>query len=955
MNETIHGFRKTRETPVCELDGVLIEYVHEKTGLELAGLRRDEENKTFGIAFETLPEDDTGVFHILEHSTLCGSDKYPVKEPFVQLMKSSMNTFLNAMTYPDKTVYPVSSKNGKDFMNLVSVYLDAVFAPAIYHKPEIFRQEGWHYELDEDGSACYNGVVFNEMKGVYSDPDELSETAVLHSLFPDTPYHFSSGGDPTKIPDLTYEQFLDTHKRFYSPSNAFVFLDGSVDLEAVLALLDDGYLSRMEKGESMAPPPMQAPVDPPLVRAEYEVGSEEEEDGTARLIFANVIGDYSEREKIIGTQILAEVLCGNNHSPLCKAVLESGLAEDVIMSVQNEMLQPYVRLELRNMQPENAAQAEELIRRVLSEEAEKGLDKETLDAALANLKFKMQERDFGGEPQGVCLFLQVMESKLYGGAPEADLEVEALFASLEEKAAHGYFEKLLRDILLQNVHKCEVLLLPSHTLGERRAEAEMQRIGAELEKMDETQIRKLRSEQDALTEWQMSEDTPEALASMPTLTLSDVDAKPESIPTEISQEDGICVLRHPIGRNGVYYGSMYFDIDGLTEEEYAQVSLLCELLGKLGTSKYSADRLANAVRKTFGSLEFSVSAFAGENETDTCKVKLCVTYSSLRENAAKAQELAVHILRETCFDSTGAILDIIRQRRLELYQEIMMSGSMAALRRLMAASGVSGVINECTSGIRYYQYLKTLDSAESFDFLRKIAESVFCRTGLTVSFTGDIPDDVLTAIKCLPERGQRCKEICIKPWGALSEGFAVPSDVAFAARGGNVRSCGGRFSALMPLSAHMISLDYLWNAVRVRGGAYGTGLLVRDTGFCGGYSYRDPSAAASLETFGKSGEYLMRAVKPDTDLTGAVIGTIADGSPLLTVRLKGQQADGMYFSGLTYEALCARREQILQATPEEVCETAELIDRTLRECTSSCVIGPKEQLDACGLKKILSL
>ena len=955
MNEIICGFRKTRETPLRELDGVLIEYTHEKTGLKLAWLKRDEENKTFGIAFETLPENSTGVFHILEHSTLCGSQKYPAKEPFVELLKSSMNTFLNAMTYSDKTVYPVSSKNDKDFMNLVSVYLDAVFAPSIYQKPEIFRQEGWHYEPQDDGSVCYNGVVFNEMKGVYSDPDELAETAILQALFPDTPYHFSSGGDPAKIPDLTYEQFLDTHRRFYSPSNAYVFLDGNVDLNAVLALLDGEYLSHMEKGERMAPPQVQPPVKVPLLCAEYEVSSEEEEDGAARLIFASVIGDYSAREKIIAIEILTDVLCGSNHAPLCKAILEDGLAEDVLMFVQGEILQPYVKLELRNMRHENTEQAQAVVRRVLTEIAENGINKETLDASIANLKFKMQERDFGGDVQGVSLFLQVMESWLYGGNPEANLEVEALFASLEEKKNQGYFEQLIKEVLLQNEHSCKVQLLPSHTLGVRRAEAEMQRIGTELENMSEAQVKALYDEQNALIEWQMSEDSPEVLASMPALTIADVDAKPEYFQTEISNIEDICVLRHPISHNGVCYVSMYFDINGLDEEEYSQAALLCDVLGKLETSQYSAEQIANAARKTFGSLDFSIAAFAGENEIDTCKAKLCVTYSTLSENAQKAQDLAVHILRDTHFDNASAILDIVRQRRLELYQDIMMSGSAAALRRLMAASTVSGVVSECSAGIQYYQYLKTLDSLKNFGFLKAIADKIFCRSGLTVSFTGDIPQTQLAAFECLPAGEDSEKQICIKPWGTASEGFAIPSDVAFAARGGNVHSCGGRFSGLMALASHVISLNYLWNAIRVQGGAYGAGLVVRETGFCGGYSYRDPSAAQSLETFSRVGEYLKNTMKPSIDLTGAIIGTIADGSPLLTIRMKGQQADARYFSGLTYKTLCARRKALLNAVPEDLTQIAELFDTTLQEQSSICVIGAKEQLDSCGLEKIISL
>ena len=955
MKSTLHGFIQTQETPVHELGGTMLRFVHEKTGLELAWLKRPEENKTFGIAFETLPEDDTGVFHILEHSTLCGSEKYPVKEPFVALMKNSMNTFLNAMTFPDKTIYPVSSKNNKDFMNLVSVYLDAVFAPAIYHKQEIFLQEGWHYEFDEDGSAYCNGVVFNEMKGVYSDPDELADTALMQALFPDTPYHYAYGGDPEKIPDLTYEQFLETHKRFYSPSNAYVFLDGMVDLDAVLALLDEQYLSHMEKGTRIAPPPKQDAVKRPMVCTEYEVGSEEEEDGTARLLYGNVIGDCTEREKLVAMEILGDVLCGDNQSPLCKAVLESGLAEDVVFSVQGEIRQPYAKLELRNMSRENVEQAEKLVQKVLTDIADQGIDKEALDAAMANAKFRMQERDFGGEPQGVVLFQQVMDSWLYGGAPEDHLEVGEVFASLEEKAKHGYFEALVKEILLQNPHAATVLLLPSHTLGEKRAEAEMQRVDSRLASMSDEAVQALHAKQEALAAWQMSEDSPEVLATMPSLTLADVDVHPEQIPTEISEADGVQILHHPVNSNGIIYCSLYFDISDLTEQEISRAALLCDLLGKLDTIRYTSEKLAIAVRKIFGSLDFSIESFAGENETDACRTKLCVSYSTLQENAAEAMALAVHILRETRYDDITAIQNIIRQCRVELYQEIAMSGSQAALRRLSAACSVSGVVSECSNGIDYYQFLKELDAAEDFRFLQSMADDVFCRDDLTVSFTSDTAEPSLAALTKLPAGKHQRKPQSLKPWSTMKEGWIVPSDVAFAARGGSLLACGGRFSAEMALAAHIISLDYLWNTVRVQGGAYGTGLVVNDAGFCGGYSYRDPSADASLQAFAEAGAYLKDALTPDADLTGEIIGTIAEGSPLLTARMKGQRADALFFRSLTWDALCARREALLRATPATLCRAADLLDQTLRDHSGLCVIGSKEQLEQCGVEKMMAL
>jgi presequence protease len=955
MNKN-YGFIKTREIPIKELDAVLCQYTHEKTGLELIWINRKEENKTFSIAFETLPENDTGVFHILEHSTLCGSDKYPVKEPFVELMKNSMNTFLNAMTFPDKTVYPISSKNNKDFMNLVSVYLDAVFAPSIYHKPEIFRQEGWHYEFDEEGNVCYNGVVFNEMKGVYSDPDELTENAMTEALFPDTPYHYAYGGDPAKIPDLTYEEFLNIHRRFYSPSNAYVVLDGDIDIDAVLKLLDEEYLSKHEKTERLAPPPIQKPVNKGLVESKYEVSCEEEEVGTARLIFGNVIGDYSEREKFVAMEILSEILCGNNQSPLCKAVLEAEIAEDVIMSVQGEVLQPYTKIELRNMNAEDEQKAEEIVYSVLKETAEKGIDRELLNSTIANAEFRMKERDYSEYPQGLMLCFQVLDSILYGGAPEANLEVDKLFENLKVKAEKGYFEELIKEILINNPHKCKILLAPSHTLGEERAEAEINRMGAELDALSEEDVQKLVDEQKSLIEWQTSEDTPETLALMPTLTLSDIDSKPENVPSEISVINDITVIKHPIAHNGLCYCNLYFDVDNFSEEELSALSFLCELFGKLDTDKYSAEKLTNEIREIFGSLEFSIMPFAGENETLTCKTKLCASFSTMSENLNKAILLAIHILQSTKLTDGSQILNIIRQKKIELSQEIMMSGSSAALGRLSAGTTVSGVVSECTSGIAYYQYLKTLDKKENFDYLNALKDYVLCKDKLTVSFTGDIPEIDFEPFKAFPVSETEKEAESLKPWGALCEGVAIPSDVSFAAMGGNIVSHGGKFSSKISLASHIISLDYLWNVVRVQGGAYGTGLSIRESGFCGCYSYRDPSAASSLDAFSHIGEFLEEALEEDEDLTGAIIGTIADASPLLSVRMKGQNADALYFKNVSYDDLCGRRQKLLNCTAKDFMPVAQQLTDTMQKDCGICVIGSKEQIEECGcIDKIISL
>ncbi len=948
----IHGFIKTNEQVVGELDATMISYRHERTGLEVIWLSRDEENKTFGIAFETLPENDTGVFHILEHSVLCGSDRYPLKEPFVALMKSSMNTFLNAMTYPDKTLYPISSRNGKDFMNLISVYLDAVFAPLIYRKPEIFRQEGWHCAFDEDGSACFNGVVYNEMKGVYSDPDEICDYAINRALFPDTPYRFDYGGDPVHIPELTYEAFLDAHRRFYSPSNACVFLDGRLDINAVLKLLDEDYLRVLPVGARIAPPPLQAPVNAGLVRAEYEVATPEEEEGQARLILSNVICDCSEREKIIATDILCDLLCESNHSPLSRVLLQSGLVEDVNMSVQDDLMQPYVKLEMKNLKKEDADRVEALVHDTLTRIAQDGIDAAMLDAAIANTEFKMKERNYGSYPQGIILCMQVLGSRLHGLDPAAELEVNALFESLRKKAREGCFEALIRDVLLGNPHGCKLLLLPSHTLGEVRSEAEAQRVTGRLSVLSEAEVKALKNEEAQLIAWQQSEDS----AEMPALTLGDIDAEPDIDPSEVRDINGLRVLLHPIAHNGICYCRIYFDVNGLTEAQLSDLSLLCYLLGKLDTGKYSAAELVNLTRSTFGSFGYFVTGYAADGDAKDNNVKLVAFFSTLSENVDAALELLIHILRETKLDDTAAIHEIIRQHRLDLYNLVLMRGSMAAASRIRAAYSVDGVVDECCGGINYYKYLKSLDRAEDFTHLRSLADRLLSRKNLVMSFTGDIPELSLKALDAFPEMRLQAFDAVLVPWGAVHEGIVIPSDVAFAARGGNILANGGSYDSRMALAAHIISLDYLWNRVRVQGGAYGVQLGVSDVGICSCTSFRDPSAARSLDVYAHCGEYLDEAMQRETDLTGAIIGTVSDASPQLSYSLRGRREDARYLKHVSADMLRRRRRELLGTKPADLQRIAAMLTSALNEGESVCVIGAREQIEACeGLKDMFVL
>ena len=963
VNDTIHGFVVEREVPLQELDAVMYQMKHIKTGLELVWISRKEENKVFGISFETLPWNDTGVFHILEHSVLCGSKNYPVKEPFVELLKTSMNTFLNAMTFPDKTLYPVSSRNDKDFVNLMRVYLDAVFYPAVYTKPEIFSQEGWHYEFDDEKKASYKGVVFNEMKGAFADADELTEIAMNRALFPDTPYRFVSGGDPASIPDLTYEQFIDSHRKFYSPSNAYIYLDGAMNIDVILGIIDDEYLASFEKTDRMAPPAIQSPVNAGEQTVEYEIGADEKEEGKTRLVWGRVIGTFADREKLTAMQILSDVLTGNNQAPLNKAVLEDGLAEAVFVQVMDSVANPWVKIEARNIKEENCNTVQARIFDTLKALADGGLDHEKLEASMANLEFQMRERDYGSYPQGLILGMQVLDSWLYGGSPEANLQIGDLFEKLRKKAKQGYFEQLIREILLENPHCCKVTMIPSHTVGDKRRDKESKRLEKEAALWTQADKEELIAKQEILLTWQNSEDTPEQLSCLPHLELADLSRSPQEQPIEEITVEGQRVLLHRVNTSGIAYVTLYFDANGYTEEELPMLGLLCRLLGNVETAQSSVEQLNNRGRLLCGSMQFFISAFSVKDDNKKCTAKLCASFSTLESNVEQAVQLAAEILTQTKFDAVTSereIRDIVRQIKMGSFEQIVMSGAAAALGRVSAQTSVSGVVSECTGGVTFYQWLKAQEENWNWPELQAALQKLYARIvsieSLTISLTGNTDaysEQIVNTLQAfLPSESNYVEEesIGVKPWGIKKEGIIIPADIAFSVRGG----CAGSYEGSWQTAAKIVGLSYLWNAIRLQGGAYGTGMLVRANGSFYCYSYRDPSAKQSLEKYLDCGNFLKEFAEKKPDLTGFLIGTISDQSPLQTPRMKGQAADNFYWRQISWEERCKRWQQILDTTPEKLVQAAENIDAAMKE-SGICVVGGEKQMEGCGLDEIITL
>lgn len=938
-----------RELP--ELDAVLWELRHDGTGARLLWLDRAEENKTFCIGFPTQPWDDTGVFHILEHSVLCGSTRYPVREPFVELMKTSLNTFLNAMTYPDKTIYPVSSRDERDFHNLMRVYLDAVFHPLLLENPAIFAQEGWHYEVDDTQNVTCKGVVFNEMKGVFSAPDALLDYEVNRRLFPDTCYRWVSGGDPVHIPELSWEAFAKAHKQWYNAANALIVLDGALDLEAALAILDQA-LPAEAQGSAPLPPPLQTPVDGGTAVVDYALSARESLEGHHWLGLGFGAGTFRDREELTALHALCDVLCGDNEAPLRRCLLGAGLAQDVTMYLNDEIQQPTLLLTVKDCSADKLEAAEAALRDTLTHLAVTGLDRARVHATLDNLEFSLRERQGGWMPQGLLLATQIYASWLYGGDPAANLCVEPLFRTLHQRCDEGWFEELLQRVLVDNPHHCRVILRPSHTLGAQRDAAEADRIRAATAAWTDADWAAARALQTRTESWQTTPDTPEALATMPRLRPEDVAPRPEPLPTEATTLAGLPVLRHTLPTHGITYLNLYFGAEDLDGESLSRAAFLCELLGALDTGNTPAAALSRKVRAAFGSLQSRVEAYGEAEDFARCRVFFCVSASMLNAKAAQAADLLCELLTDTRLHRREKLWEILRQRRAELTRQISESGNAFAMTRAGAAFRTECAVQEYAGGIAFLQWLQAREAQgpDALDVLADELEALmhrlFTRARLTMSVTSDeeAPAGILAGklAESLPAGDCNRSDDCAVTWPApANEGFVLPTDIAFAAMSGPFPDANRGTARVMK---RVVYLDHLWNNIRVQGGAYGTGMVLRNNGLASLSSFRDPNAAHSLTCYRAIPAFLREFTG---DVSGAILGAVAENDPLRTPRDKGKTADAYHWKKLSYESLCRTRQEILATTTRDVAAYAARMEE-LAARSAVCVLGPRRQLEACG-------
>lgn len=948
IGQVIHGFRLVSVTNLDAVGANVHLFRHEKTGAQLLWTNRADENKTFAVWFRTVPEDDTGVFHILEHSVLCGSDRYPVREPFVELLKSSLNTFLNAMTFPDKTVYPVSSRNDQDFRNLMGVYLDAVFCPAIYKNKNIFLQEGWHYELDEEtGDPKYVGVVYGEMKGAMSSVDEIIDQNILRLLFPDNCYGFNSGGDPEKIPELTYEQFLENHRRFYHPSNASFFLDGSVKLETALSDIES-YLapySYREPDFSITP---QEPLPYREETLRYAAAPGSDGDAQAYYAMGRILGTWQDAELCMAAQVLQDYLTGSNHAPLTRAVLEQGLGQDVRLDVQSERLQSIVELQIRNTSEDKLPGMRSALRAILASILEKGLDREELTASLNRLEFQSRERR---EPFGLYLALYASGSWLYGGDPTLYMDPGKVFDALRAKLNGPFFEEVLRKMLLGDEGTVVLKLLPSRTKEAEDLKREEDRLRAAAAGWTQADREALLRQQEALALWQKTPDSPEALETIPHLALSDLSPEPLWTAAEESTLLGVRIIRPQVSVSGTVYLNLYFALPGIRPEDLSTLSLMTELLGELPAGGNSVSQLQRRIKTNLGALDFSASILGLEEDRNRCVPMLRVSVSVLESQVGEAEALLRMVLLETDFGCKDSIREILQQTVALRQQRLSAAGHMYAISRSLSGVTAEDTALEALNGFSCYDRLRAAatDFEEAYPALRDTLERIcgcFTRANLTLGIAGNMSDTEVSRLCGLFPAGSSADPmLCLPQKEPEHTAIVVASGVAYAAQSSNLSSLGLPFHGSMLLMAKFLSLNYLWVAIRVQGGAYGAGLSLRPNGSIFSYSYRDPNPARTLEIYKGMADFLRSGESIPLEQT--IIGAVADSEPLLDAKAESQLAITRALRGITLEKKRRERRELLGATREDLLRCCELLE-TMAKTGGVCVVGSEALVDACG-------
>ena len=942
-------------------DGFILR--HKKSGARIAILSNNDDNKVFYIGFRTPPEDETGVPHIIEHTTLCGSKKFPVKDPFIELAKGSLNTFLNAMTYPDKTVYPVASCNDQDFKNLMDVYLDAVFNPNITKYEEIFKQEGWHYELTgKDDELKINGVVYNEMKGAYSSPDEVLSSQIYRSLFPDNTYSKDSGGNPEYIPKLTYEAYLDFYHKYYHPSNSYIYLYGDMDVVERLEWLDKEYLSLYDYKKVNSEINKQPAFDEiKNVEAQYSITMDDSQENKTYLSYNRVVGDTLDEMLYQAFDVLDYALVSSPGAPVKQALIDAGIGDDVYGSYDAGILQPVFSFVAKNANASQADEFESIIENTLKEVVKTGINKEALLAGINSSEFKFREADFGQFPKGLLFGLNCLDSWLFDDMkPFIHLECLGTFAKLRKAVDTDYFEKLIQEYLLDNTHGSSVTVKPKRGLGNEREEALAKELSDYKASLSDEEIKKLIEDTEHLKKYQEEPSSDEDLRKLPMLTRADM--KKNAMPFSNIEDEllDVKVVRHDIESNGIDYISFLFDAGDFAQSELGYLGFFTNALGLVSTEKYSYTDLANATNIYTGGISTGTASHPDIKDRNNFVFKFEVKLKVLEKNLDKALELMEQRLLSSDFTDTKRLGELVAQIKARLQANLSSSGHLVAAMRSMSSFSRYALYQDELKGVAFYRSICHIEKELSespksvSDKLAAIAKKLFARNRMLISFTGNNEaygnakpslEKVIAGFNKMSAVGNQAEV----HFNTAKEAFIDASQIQYVAKTGDFICEGYEYTGALRLLRIILSYDYLWINVRVKGGAYGCMNTFLRSGESYFVSYRDPNLSDTLDVYDRIPEYIKNFSPDERDMTKYIIGTFSALDTPMNPEAKGSRSLSAYLEGITYEQIQKERNEILNAQPEDIRRLADLVEAVLKK-DSICVIGNENMIkESAGL------
>lgn len=955
-----HNFHIRESRFIKEINATVNLYTHQKSGARLIHIDTDDDNKAFCVAFRTPPSDNTGIAHIMEHSVLCGSRKYPAKEPFVELLKGSLYTFLNAMTSSDFTFYPVASRNDKDFRNLVEVYLDAVFFPNIYTKPEILKQEGWHYEMEtENDPLTISGVVYNEMKGAYSSPTRILSQEMDKALFPDSIYRFESGGHPDHISELTQQQFEEFHKKYYHPSNAYFYLYGNMNVDSYLKLLDEEALSHFQAVEVNSQIEAQPAFTSPVEKEVFYPVSAEEDDQQKTWYALRFVMDFKDQFYLNFTfEVISQILTETS-SPLKQALLKSGIGKDVMGYFDSNSLQPGFTIIIKDAEKGKAEEFKQIVLGTLSEMCHKGIDKDLIEAAINIKEFLLREADFSGNPKGIVYIFNTISHWIHDLNPLEALTYEEMLTSAKQALTTDFFESLIKYYLIDNPYHCLLTMSPKKGLAEEMIESHRKEMETIKNAFSFQEIREIIKDAENLKRIQSTPDLPENVDKIPQLTLSDINRKFEFIPTDVSQKGAYTFLHHPIFTNGIAYINMYFNNMVIPPEDVKYLDILANILGAMSTKNYTYSEITNQTLIHTGGVYTQNKTFNDKENFDDFSSRFTVTTKVLNSKLDKLFNILEEIVFNTRFDDFDRLFEILNQMKSKTEIDIMQRSHSYVSTRLSGYYSYTGTYREQLDGIDQYLFLR--ETVKNYQEIKEtlaiklseIAGKIFNINNLVVSFTSPAEDVEHFISNLTPFLGQlNSEELPVYsyqfPLISANEAILTPGKVQYVGKGFSFKKLGYPSHGSYQVLNTLLSLDYLWNNVRVLGGAYGCFLDIRNSGVFQIVSYRDPNLKETLQSYDGISGYLKKVKLSDKELTKYIIGTISKYDPALTPSLKSSYGDFYYFSNQDAHYQQNNRDQIIATTLNQLTECAEMVDKIMQK-DRYCILGNeskiKENLD----------